>query len=97
MRCRSSSEIGVSGGRTSAPDFDEVVPRSELARSAARADFLMLLVPYSKETHHLVNREVLAAMMPFSPWSTSSVAALSGSATTMLGVPHEAASTTTIP
>jgi lactate dehydrogenase-like 2-hydroxyacid dehydrogenase len=29
-----------------------------------RADFLMLLVPYSPQTHHLVNREVLAAMKP---------------------------------
>jgi phosphoglycerate dehydrogenase-like enzyme len=56
--------IGVSGGRSSAPDFDEVLPRGELAKAAARADFLMLLVPYSKETHHLVNREVLAAMKP---------------------------------
>jgi phosphoglycerate dehydrogenase-like enzyme len=56
--------IGVSGGRTEAPDFDEVVSRSELAKAAARADFLMLLVPYSPQTHHLVNREVLAAMKP---------------------------------
>ena len=56
--------IGVSGGRGKAPNFDEVHPRSELAKMAARADFLMLLVPYSKETHHLVNREVLAAMKP---------------------------------
>ena len=56
--------IGVSGGRSEAPHFDEVVPRSELVKVAARADFLMLLVPYSPQTHHLVNREVLAAMKP---------------------------------
>ena len=37
---------------------------SELVKLAARADFLMLLVPYSPETHHLVNRDVLAAMKP---------------------------------
>ena len=31
---------------------------------AARADFLMLLVPYSNDTHHLIDRDVLAAMKP---------------------------------
>jgi phosphoglycerate dehydrogenase-like enzyme len=41
-----------------------VHPRSELVQQAARADFLMLLVPYSPQTHHLVNREVIAAMKP---------------------------------
>ena len=39
--------IGVSSGRASAPHFDEVHPRSELKKVASRADFLMLLVPYS--------------------------------------------------
>jgi phosphoglycerate dehydrogenase-like enzyme len=56
--------IGVSGGRAKAPYFDEVHPRTELVKLAARADFLMLLVHYSKETHHLINRDVLAAMKP---------------------------------
>jgi len=56
--------IGVSSGRTTAPHFDEVHPRSALAKVAARADFLMLLVPYSPETHHLIDRDVLAAMKP---------------------------------
>jgi phosphoglycerate dehydrogenase-like enzyme len=56
--------IGVSSGRTAAPHFDEVHPRSALPKVAARADFLMLLVPYSPETHHLVDRNVLAAMKP---------------------------------
>jgi D-2-hydroxyacid dehydrogenase (NADP+) len=56
--------IGVSSGRKSAPNFDEVCSRADLRQAAARADFLMLLVPYSKDTHHLVNAEVLAAMKP---------------------------------
>ena len=65
-RCKlfGMSVIGVSSGRAKAPHFDEVHPRSELAKLAGRADFLMLLVPYSKETHHLINRNVLAAMKP---------------------------------
>jgi D-2-hydroxyacid dehydrogenase (NADP+) len=54
--------IGVSGGRKHAPHFDELHPRSELTALAARADFLVLLVPYSKDTHHMVNAEVLTAM-----------------------------------
>src|SRR6185312_6796831 len=57
--------IGVSGGRSgSLPNFDEVVSRKDLAKAAARADFLMLLVPYSPETHHLISRDVIAAMKP---------------------------------
>jgi phosphoglycerate dehydrogenase-like enzyme len=56
--------IGVSSGRLGAPHFDEVQPRSELKVLAARADFLMLLVPYSKETHHLIDGGVIAAMKP---------------------------------
>jgi D-2-hydroxyacid dehydrogenase (NADP+) len=56
--------IGVSSGRAKAPHFDEVHPRSELVKLASRADFLMLLVPYSKDTHHLINRDVLASMKP---------------------------------
>jgi phosphoglycerate dehydrogenase-like enzyme len=65
-RCRlfGMTVIGVSGGRRHAPHFDEVHPRSELVGLAARADFLMLLVPYAADTHHLIGREVIAAMRP---------------------------------
>lgn len=56
--------IGVSSGRSEAPHFDEVVPREKLREVAARADFLLLLVPYSQATHHLVNADVLTAMKP---------------------------------
>jgi phosphoglycerate dehydrogenase-like enzyme len=56
--------VGVSGGRRQAPHFDEVVGRDRLTEAAARADFLILLVPYSPETRHLVDRHVLAAMKP---------------------------------
>jgi phosphoglycerate dehydrogenase-like enzyme len=65
-RCKlfGMSVVGVSAGRRQAPHFDEVVGRDRLAEAAARADFLMLLVPYAPETHHLVDRKVLAAMKP---------------------------------
>jgi D-2-hydroxyacid dehydrogenase (NADP+) len=66
VRCKlfGMKVIGVSNGRTSAPHFDEVHPRSELKTLAARADFLMLLVPYSPDTHHLIDRGVIGAMKP---------------------------------
>jgi phosphoglycerate dehydrogenase-like enzyme len=38
--------------------------RDALPRQAARADFLVLLVPYSPATDRLVSREVIAAMKP---------------------------------
>ena len=65
-RCKlfGMTTIGVSSGRGEAPHFDEVQPRTKLAQAAARADFLVLLVPYSKATHHLVTHDVLAAMKP---------------------------------
>jgi phosphoglycerate dehydrogenase-like enzyme len=65
-RCKlfGMSVIGVSDGRTKGPHFDEVAPRRRLVEAAGRADFLTLLVPYSPATHHLVGREVLAAMKP---------------------------------
>jgi phosphoglycerate dehydrogenase-like enzyme len=57
--------IGVSGGRSGkVPNFDEVVSRRDLVKVASRADFLMLLVLYSPETHQLVSRDVIAAMKP---------------------------------
>jgi len=65
-RCKlfGMTTIGVSGGRATAPHFDEVQPREKLARAASRADFMVLLVPYSPQTHQLVSREVLATMKP---------------------------------
>jgi phosphoglycerate dehydrogenase-like enzyme len=56
--------IGISDGRTKGPHFDEVHPRKVLVAQAARADFLMLLVPYTPQTRNLVSREVIAAMKP---------------------------------
>jgi phosphoglycerate dehydrogenase-like enzyme len=64
-RCRplGLTIVGVSS-RTAVPHFDELLPRSGLAKAAGRADFLVLLVPYSPGTHHLIDAGVLAAMKP---------------------------------
>ncbi len=55
--------IGVTS-RSAVENFDELLPRQRLREAAARADFLVLLVPYSPETHHLIDASVLGAMKP---------------------------------
>jgi phosphoglycerate dehydrogenase-like enzyme len=54
--------IGVSAGRTSAPGFETIVPRERLNEAAAAADFLIVLLPHNKDTHHLIGADVLGAM-----------------------------------
>ena len=56
--------IGVSAGRTAAPHFDAILPRERLKEAAGQADFLVVLVPQNKATHHIVDGAVLAAMKP---------------------------------
>ncbi|MDP3342206.1 D-2-hydroxyacid dehydrogenase [Frigidibacter sp.] len=54
----------VSNGRTQAPGFARVYPRAELGLAATETDVLVVLVPYSASTHHIVDGAVLAAMKP---------------------------------
>ena len=53
---------GVSDGRASMDGFARIYPRNALTEAAADCDFLVVLVPYSPSTHHLVNDTVLSAM-----------------------------------
>ena len=55
--------VGVSS-RDKVPHFDRLLPRSELLSAVAEFDYLLLLVPYSPETHHIIDRAVIAAMKP---------------------------------
>jgi D-2-hydroxyacid dehydrogenase (NADP+) len=50
--------------RTAVDHFDELHPRTRLLEAAAAADFLVLLVPYTRETHHMIDASVLAVMKP---------------------------------
>jgi phosphoglycerate dehydrogenase-like enzyme len=54
--------IGVSDARTSAKGFDQILPRSKLKAAAALADFLIVLVPLSAATRHLIDADVMSAM-----------------------------------
>lgn len=55
---------GVSGSRREAPGFDQIVSWDRLVSSAAAADYFVVLAPYSKQNHHLVSSEVIAALPP---------------------------------
>jgi len=55
--------VGITS-RSSVEHFDEVRPRLHLREAVAGADFLVLLIPYSPETHHMIDASVLAAMKP---------------------------------
>ncbi|MCK9918645.1 D-2-hydroxyacid dehydrogenase [Microbacteriaceae bacterium K1510] len=58
--------IGVSDARKEAPHFEALYPRSRFNEAAALADFMIVLVPLSDKTRHMINAEVLAAMKPTS-------------------------------
>jgi phosphoglycerate dehydrogenase-like enzyme len=53
--------VGVST-RASAPGLDALYPRARIAEAAALADFLIILAPYTKENHHLIDAAVIDAM-----------------------------------
>ena len=55
---------GVSGSTRIPPGFDSMFARAELAKAAALADFLILIVPLSASTENLIDAKVLAAMKP---------------------------------
>jgi len=50
--------------RPSVPGFDALYPRARIAEAAGQADFLIVLAPYTRENHHLVDTKVIAAMKP---------------------------------
>ena len=56
--------VGVSDGRQEAPHFDAILPRAKLDEAAAQADFLIVLIPHTKETTDLIGESVFNAMKP---------------------------------
>jgi phosphoglycerate dehydrogenase-like enzyme len=56
--------IGVSDGRTDAPNFDAIYPRARMNEAAAQADFLIVLVPHTPATTNLIGTSVFNAMKP---------------------------------
>ncbi|GCE15887.1 2-hydroxyacid dehydrogenase [Tengunoibacter tsumagoiensis] len=44
--------------------FQQIYPATELALALQQADYTIICVNYNQESHHLINREQLAAMKP---------------------------------
>lgn len=66
LRCKAMGMkvVGVTATPRSLPNFDRMVGRTELASAAGDADFLVIVVPYEKQTHKIVNARVFNAMKP---------------------------------
>jgi phosphoglycerate dehydrogenase-like enzyme len=66
LRCKAfgMTTIGVSATPRSLAGFDEIVAREDLPKAAANADFLIVLAPYTPETHHLIDAKIFSVMRP---------------------------------
>src|SRR5262245_17939944 len=58
------SVTGISSAPRKMEGFDRVIHRDELEKAVSEVDFLVLLTPYSSDTHGIVSARVLAAMKP---------------------------------
>jgi len=56
--------LGISRTPRKLQGFDAIYPREDLLAAAAQADFLLVLVPYTKENHNIIDAAVFAAMKP---------------------------------
>jgi D-2-hydroxyacid dehydrogenase (NADP+) len=65
-RCKAlgMTVVGISRATRKPPSFDRIVPREDLPAAVADLDFLVILIPYETDTHHIVDERVLAAMKP---------------------------------
>lgn len=58
--------VGVTSVRRALPHFDRIYGRDELLAAVHDLDYLLLLTPYSPQTHNLVGDAVFHAMKPSS-------------------------------
>jgi phosphoglycerate dehydrogenase-like enzyme len=56
--------LGISRTPRKLQGFDAIYPREDLLAAAAQADFLLVLVPYTKENHNIIDAAVFDAMKP---------------------------------
>jgi phosphoglycerate dehydrogenase-like enzyme len=63
-RCRMMGMrvVGITSSPRDIAGFDRMVPRDDLTEAVRELDYFVLLTPYSKETHHIVDARALAAM-----------------------------------
>lgn len=58
--------VGISSATRAVAGFERIWPRDQLGEAAADVDYLVLLTPYTSETHGIVSATVLKAMKPTS-------------------------------
>ncbi len=58
--------VGISSATRDVAGFERMWPRDQLADAVADVDYLVLLTPYTPETHGIVSGTVLEAMKPSS-------------------------------
>ena len=58
--------VGISSSPRKLAGFDEMRPRADLAAAVRDLDFLIILTPHTKDTHHSISTAVLSAMKPTS-------------------------------
>jgi len=65
-RCKAfdMTVVGISSRRERVEGFDAMRSREDLPSAVADLDILVVLAPYTRENHHLVNAPVLKAMKP---------------------------------
>lgn len=56
--------VGISSGKRDLAHFDRIYGRDELIEAVRAIDHLVLLTPYSPETHHIVDARIIDAMKP---------------------------------
>ncbi len=64
LAVRRSSERRMTGAEAGQPFVDEMFPPSELAAFLAECDYVVLAVPLTSESRHLIGEAELAAMKP---------------------------------
>jgi D-2-hydroxyacid dehydrogenase (NADP+) len=58
--------IGITSALRPIAGFDRMYTRAELLRVVPEFDYLVLLTPYTAETHHVIDAKMFAAMKPSS-------------------------------
>jgi len=56
--------VGISSTLRATEGFDRMYSRDQLREAVREIDYLVLLTPYSPETHHIINAQVLTRMKP---------------------------------
>jgi phosphoglycerate dehydrogenase-like enzyme len=56
--------IGVTSQAREVAGFAKVYPRSQIADAFAESDYVVVLTPYSAETHHMVDAAAIGSMKP---------------------------------